>query len=290
MNFKTLINNTIKNYTYEKEYIDLIIKNIRTEIKNYILTNNIKSLVVGVSGGLDSAVISALCQEKYTGVPLITVSIPMNSTEEHNERAKWVGETFGTTFMEFKEFESKKTYNKIQKLLNETDKISIFDEKNDKLLLGNIKARLRMITLYDLARKNNGIVLSTDNYSEYFMGFWTICGDVGDYAPIQQIYKGLELPQIAYALNIREDIIIQKPSDGLKVTKENTDEKQLGANYIEVDTIMIAYLEDKDFYKKIKLSKKESEKIESVIKRYETSHFKRNGTIILNRDDILNPF
>jgi len=112
----------------------------------------------------------------------------------------------------------------------------------DNVLQGNIKARLRMVTLYDLARRTNGLVLSTGQRSEdEYMKFFTIAGDIGDMAPIFSVGKGFELPAIAYSLGIREDIITQAPSDGLQVTEANTDEEQLGANYKEVDTIISIY-------------------------------------------------
>jgi len=130
------------------------------------------------------------------------------------------------------------------------------------------------------------------------MGFWTICGDVGDFGPIQNVGKGFELPAIASALGIREDIISQPPSDGLMVTEENTDEAQLGANYKEVDTIMGIYLGTMSIPDEMKASFKASlfgmiatdldgaQKVANVISRYESLGYKRNGTTNLTRAQI----
>jgi len=299
----------IKTPTSQKA--NMVVGNIRAQIKNYVQRNNLKSLVVGVSGGLDSAVVAALCQEEFTGVPLIGLSIPMSSTNAHKEQAEWVGNTFCTAFEEFNYWDETFQYNEeegtdmmseVFNTVSATDKVAEkagfkTEDFPKNVLQGNIKARLRMITLYDLARKTNGMVLSTDNLSEFQMGFWTICGDVGDFGPIQNVGKGFELPAIARALGIRADIITQSPSDGLMVTEENTDEAQLGANYEEVDTIMSIYLgninKPKEIIDKLKSNlfniindKKSAKKISNVITRYENSHFKRNGTINLTREQI----
>ena len=270
-----------------------VVENIRSLVKEYVKTNNLKSLVLGISGGLDSAVVAALCQEKYTGVPLIGISIPMSSTNAHKEQARWVGETFCTSFEEFTGWDN----NGLFDILEQTDSIAAkagYDVTQfpKAILQGNLKARLRMATLYDMARKTNGLVLSTDNMSEFQMGFWTICGDVGDYGPIQNVGKGFELPVIARALGVREDIITQPPSDGLMVTQDNTDEAQLGASYKEVDVIMNVYLNKLNGNYKSKLFKlvgedaETAKKVSNVVTRYENSAFKRNGTINLSREQI----
>jgi nicotinamide-nucleotide amidase len=122
-------------------------------------------------------------------------------------------------------------------------------------------------------------------------GFWTLHGDVGDLGPIQYLYKGLELPQIAEELKIREDIITQKPSDGLGVTEENTDEAQLGMTYVEFDTIYSIISGECDAYKKIldKFEKFEDTKIVNmVIDKVSSTNFKRENPINLGLDVIGN--
>lgn len=298
---KEILNNVINENQITPEQANTVIQNIRDNIRTYVKTNNLKSLVLGVSGGLDSACIAALCQEKYTGVQLIGVSIPLNSTNAHKEQAEWVGKNLCTKFREFdgweqpyftretienNVYESIPIYEKIFQILEETDEITL--DKNcentfpKNILKGNLKARLRMMTLYDLARKNNGLVLSTDNYSEFLLGFWTIYGDQGDFGPIQNIWKGLELPTIARALEIREDIITQKPSDGLMVTEDNTDEAQLGASYPYVDAIMKTYFAANENWDLIK----DDEVVINIVKRYETTHYKRSGCVNLTREEI----
>lgn len=310
-NFKELVAKVSKINTPSDVVANATIKRIRNEIKKYVEDNKLQSLVVGVSGGLDSACVAALCQKEYTGVPLIGVSIPMSSTNAHKEQAQWVGETYCDAFEEFNgwdeywELDGAYTEgqggqtNMVTEIFNTIEMTDRIAEKAGfkvesfpkNVLQGNMKARLRMITLYDLARKTNGLVLSTDNLSEFQMGFWTICGDVGDFGPIQNVGKGFELPKIAEMLGIREDIITQPPSDGLMVTEDNTDEAQLGASYKEVDTIMSIYLGDDaelkmDMFDLIRKDPEAAEKVSKVVTRYTALEYKRNGTVNLTREQI----
>lgn len=282
-----------KDFKLNEEKCEIIVNNCINKIKEKIKKDNLKSLVVGISGGLDSAVIASICQQKNTGIPLIGISIPISSSKDHREKAKWVGNNFCSSFDEFLGFdnfnekESKNLFDSIFKSIEDTNKIAEkvgFKVENfpKNILSGNIKARLRMIVLYDMARKTNGLVMSTDNYSEYLMGFWTINGDVGDFGLIQNIYKGLELPYIAKYLGIREDIIEQKPSDGLMITDNDTDEAQLGANYEDIDCIMIIKEKYPELYGKIE----NDEIVKKIIKRYYDTSFKRIGYTSLKRKEI----
>ena len=297
----------------------MVADNMVAQLTNYVKRNNLKSLELGVSGGLDSAVVAAIASKvcKALDIPLIGISIPMSSSTAHKEQAQWVGDTFCTVFQEFKGWDEEwnldgeagacgATANMLSEVLStikQTDALAKEagfepDTFPDKVLDGNIKARLRMITLYDLARKTNGMVLSTDNLSEFQMGFWTICGDVGDFGPIQNVGKGFELPTIAKALGVREDIISQPPSDGLMVTEDDTDEAQLGANYKEVDTIMGIYLGTMNapeetrvwfrskMFQMIATDANGAQKVSNVISRYEALAYKRNGTTNLTRSQI----
>jgi len=297
----------------------MVVDNIRAQVKNYVARNGLKSLVVGISGGLDSSVIAALCQEKYTGVPLIGISIPMSSSTAHKEQAQWVGENYCNAFQEFTGWDEEwqetgeggacgATTNMLSEVLatvKQTDSLAKqagfeVDVVTENVLQGNIKARLRMITLMDVARKTSGMVLGTGQLSEdEYMKFFTLGGDDRtDFDCIHNIGKGFEVPALARTLGIRDDIISQPPSDGLSVTDENTDEAQLGANYQEIDTIMSIYLgnlpvpnEIKDMLKVqlfnlVETDLEGAKKVAKVISRYETFKFKFNGTVYLTREQI----
>lgn len=290
----------------KQERADVIAK-IRSYVRNYVSDNNIKSLVVGISGGLDSSVIAALLTQEHTGVPLIGMSIPMSSTNAHKEQADYIGKTYCTAFEEFNEFDERvydrqtvgytAFHESFFNILERSDKLAQkagFDVKQfpKNILQGNVKARIRMITLFDIARKTNGLVLSTDQLSEELAGFWTLHGDVGDFSPIQKIWKGLELWQIAEELGIREDIITQPPSDGLGVTEDNTDEAQLGMNYLTFDSILTCYLADELTNNKVSEKSKElysniDESVKNIaIDRMKSTQFKRENPVVIQRNEI----
>ena len=178
---------------------EIAIKNIRRELKDYLLKNDIKSLVIGISGGMDSCLCAALakpvCDE--LSIPLIGRSLPISTnTSDEIERAKFIGNCFCTYF---REVNLEEHFNSLSKINtdpslsdNDMKDMIVLDRDSDKaykIRNGNIKARLRMIYLYNLASLNKGLVLSTDNYTEYMLGFWTRHGDEGDFGMIQELWK-----------------------------------------------------------------------------------------------------
>jgi NAD+ synthetase len=141
---------------------------------NYIIDNHLNSLVLGISGGIDSTVVACLASIacKTAKIPLIGRSLPAhsNNPDEINS-ATLVGQAFCD---DFKEVAIERMYAKV------ADEMELNEGKMTPLQLGNVKARLRMIYLYNLASIHRGCVLDTDNKSEHELGFWTIHGDVGD--------------------------------------------------------------------------------------------------------------
>lgn len=144
---------------------------------------NIKSLVLGLSGGLDSTVCAAILREvsKQYDVKLIGISLPC-STNSRIERS--TAATCGDCFCdEYKEVNLQDLY-----LLTKA-KCDTEIGESTRISQGNLKARLRMIMLYNTASINNGIVIDTDNLTEHYLGFFTIHGDVGDFKPIGKLWK-----------------------------------------------------------------------------------------------------
>ena len=144
---------------------------------------NIKSLVLGLSGGLDSTVCAAILREvsKQYDVKLIGISLPC-STNSRIERS--TAATCGDCFCdEYKEVNLQDLY-----LLTKA-KCDTETGESTRISQGNLKARLRMIMLYNTASINNGIVIDTDNLTEHYLGFFTIHGDVGDFKPIGKLWK-----------------------------------------------------------------------------------------------------
>jgi NAD+ synthetase len=143
-------------------------------LTSYIENNKLQSLILGISGGIDSTVVAALASEacKKTGAKLIGRSLPAHSNNpEEINTATLVGQAFCD---DFKEVAIERIYAKV------ADGFELNEGKMSTLQLGNIKARLRMMYLYNLASIHRGCVLDTDNRTEHELGFWTIHGDVGD--------------------------------------------------------------------------------------------------------------
>lgn len=254
----------------------------------YVTSNNLKAMVLGISGGIDSTVVAAICHEvsKKTGIPLIGRSLPIKNKEDEFSVSELVGEAFCD---EFKVFNLSNSY-----------KASLFDLCADAGLIkdrkgydwywisdleeltgrtpianGNLQARCRMKHLYDIASIHKGLVMSTDNQTEYQLGFWTIHGDVGDFDPIQDLWKtevyGLanylrdrykskalealhndyketcdKYRAMSYAVYSSCKLI---PTDGLGIS--NSDLEQIGAkSYDEVDDILSRYIPFKEYRQK----------------------------------------
>jgi len=199
-------------------------------IKDYADENKIQSLVVGVSGGIDSAVVSTLCAE--TGLPVFPLGMPIHQDSDQESLSDlhlaWLEKKYKN--VKTLKFNLTKVFEKFKEALQ--------DYSNDNLSLANSRSRLRMTTLYQIAGKYNGMVVGTGNKVEdYGVGFYTKYGDGGvDIAPIADIYK-TEVWELGRHLGVNEKIIEASPTDGLWDDKR-TDEDQLGASYAQLEEAM----------------------------------------------------
>jgi NAD+ synthase len=205
-------------------------------IKDYAITNNIKSLVVGVSGGIDSAVVSTLCAE--TGLPTYVLSMPLLSSAKNDILSDSYVKTLEANYSNVTRVrvELSGVYDKFIHSLNWWTDSSEYT--SNELTNANTKSRLRMVTLYQVAGSVNGIVVGTGNKVEdYGVGFYTKYGDGGvDIAPIADLYK-TEVWMLGEYLNVDERIISAPPTDGLW-DDGRTDEDQIGASYAELEQAM----------------------------------------------------
>ena len=206
--------------------------NIITEwINNYCDSASYKpkSLVVGISGGIDSSVVSALCAN--TGRRTIVLTMPIKQIKSQHDlslsHAKWLKEKYSN--VEHHLIEMDKIFNSFSNVLNK------FDNEHG---YANSRARLRMATLYQVAAANSGIVVGTGNKVEDFgVGFYTKYGDGGvDISPIADCNK-TEVWELGRELKILDDIINAAPTDGLW-DDGRTDEGQLGLSYKEIEEAM----------------------------------------------------
>lgn len=244
----------------------------------YITKNNLKAMVLGISGGIDSTVVATICHEvnKKTGVPLIGRSLPIKNKSDEFATSVHVGEAFCNEFSVYR--------------LERSYRAALFDACADAgdvnmansyyldeleempsrtpIANGNLQARCRMSHLYDIASRHKGLVMSTDNQSEYQLGFWTRHGDEGDFDPIQDLWKTEVYELAKWISNHYKNIehhhtimtgagsksdaielsIALTPTDGLGIS--NSDLEQIGAkDYDTVDDILSRLVPFENFRK-----------------------------------------
>jgi NAD+ synthetase len=264
----------------------LAVSNIRKHLQDYCYEHNIKSLVIGVSGGVDSALCCALaaplCRDE--DIVLYGRSLPIISNKpDEIQRAEQVGKHFCNNF---KEVNLSQLFYEVylNTVANENFEPEEKEPLSCKIRKGNIKARLRMIYLYNLASAHNGMVLSTDNYTEYLLGFSTLHGDTGDFGMIQYLWKEDVYKMIDYISGTDEltenariallNCMTAVPTDGLGIT--NSDLDQLEAkSYIEVDNILREYLTEGNHAE------------HPIVKRYIKTKFKRKNPYNIPIDEII---
>ena len=216
--------NRIKDYDQLKFDID-------RWLKDYYYMYAIKAFVVGVSGGIDSAVVSTLCAE--TGLPTYVLTMPLHSKEGNTKLSDAHAKVLMKKYSNVRvvNIDLSNTY---ESLLFDIDQ----DFVNNKLANANTKSRLRMVTLYQVAGSVGGIVVGTGNKVEdYGVGFYTKYGDGGvDIAPIADLYKS-EVWELGEYLDVDQRIVDAKPTDGLWDDGRN-DEDQIGATYVELEEAM----------------------------------------------------
>jgi len=222
-----------------------VIKYIKEWILQYNKESKTKGFVIGISGGIDSALTSTLIAE--TRLPLMCIEMPIHQNKKETLRGQkhiaWLKEKYNNvSSIEFN------LTNVFDNFKNQTN-----HNNDNSLALANTRSRLRMTSLYYFAQINNYLVAGTGNKVEDFgIGFFTKYGDGGvDLSPIADLLK-TEVFILSKELNIINDILIAPPTDGLW-EEEKTDEDQIGATYEELEWAM--NLDDLNN----KLSKREQE-------------------------------
>ena len=210
---------------------DKKIEYISNWIKEYASSLNFQpaTLVIGVSGGVDSAVTSTLCAR--TGFKTIAISIPIKqNSSQHDLSLKhldWLNTNFDN--LDTVTIELDKVFNSFENTMKDF---------NNSLAFANSRSRLRMVTLYQIAQANKGIVVGTGNKVEDFgVGFYTKYGDGGvDISPIADCTK-TDVWNIGKSVGIINEILEAAPTDGLWDDSRN-DESQLGLTYEQIEEAM----------------------------------------------------
>ena len=204
-------------------------------LKTYLTDNEMKCFVVGVSGGVDSAVTSTLCAR--TGIDTYVLNIPISSSEKNtslsNAHCEWLLSKYPN--VNFLNLDATSAFNSFEDIFRCLGRTS-------DLANANSKSRMRMMVLYYIASLNQGIVVGTGNKVEDFgVGFYTKYGDGGvDISPIAGLMK-TQVRELAESMGVNSDIITAPPTDGLW-EDSRTDEEQIGASYEELEWAM-SYIE-----------------------------------------------
>lgn len=197
---------------------ETIVKFIQDTLKK----NGFKNIVIGLSGGVDSTTVFYLLKQAVPKRNIISINLDYYNNI-HNLQ--------GSDGLQINPI-----VDKIQSVLK-------IDKIQDKDRFGNIMARVRMIILFDLAKKYNGLVCGTENKSEHYLGYFTRFGDAAsDIEPIQHLYK-TQVYELANYLKVPKKIVNQKPTANL--WPEQTDENQFGFTYKEADIVLYLHFKKK---------------------------------------------
>lgn len=211
-----------------------VIDHIVNWLKDYATKANSKGFVVGVSGGIDSAVVSTLAAK--TGLQTLVLEMPIRQKADQVDRAQDHIDFLKANFHNVEGFrvDLTPTFESFEK----TTEGYKDDSPSKNLAEANTRSRMRMVTLYYYGQINGLLVTGTGNKVEDFgVGFFTKYGDGGvDISPIADLYK-TQVYDIAKELGILESIQVAKPTDGLWEV-ERTDEDQIGATYPELEWAM----------------------------------------------------
>ena len=244
------------------------IKNIKQNLisflKEEVLKTGLKKITLGLSGGLDSAVVAVLCKEVFDD-NLNCVLMPSQFSSKAS---------IDDAIELCKKFDIKYEIVSIEPMLSAYLK----NMQESSLRIGNFSARLRMSVLYDISARENSLVVGTSNKSELLLGYGTIFGDLAcALNPIGDIYKS-DLFEFAKFLNITKNIIEKKPSADF--FEGQSDESDLGYSYAKIDSLLKKMIDENRRNDELLDFGFEDKFIENIKKRVKINEFKRRLPII----------
>ena len=230
-------------------------------IKDSIYKNNFKNGIIGVSGGIDSAVTLALMQRALGSEHTFALLMPYKlSSKDSLEDGKKICAQLNVAY----------------EIIDISPSVDAYFERwpsGDKVLLGNKCARERMSVLYDFSARKKALVVGTSNKSELLIGYSTLYGDsAAAFLPLGDLYK-TQVFQLAAALDIPETIIKKKPSADLWANQ--TDEGEIGITYKELDEILFLMIDCRMKEEEVEKAGYAVEKIRKIKRMVMNSHYKR---------------
>jgi len=256
-----VMNDDLLNEIQDQDY-DLLTKKLEEFLKNQVSKNNADGLILGLSGGIDSAVIAYLCNRvmKEKTMALLMPDSVISPKDETEEALRIVDELG----LENKLID-------INPIVSQYSKYLVPHER----ALGNLRARLRTNLLYYYANVHNYLVIGSSDKSEYLIGYFTKFGDgSADIVPIISLYK-LQVRKLAEFLGIPQSVIARKSSPNL--WKSHFAEDEIGLTYEEIDSILYCIFDKKlSLEQTVELTKIEKNSVDKIYQLYQTSQHKRS--------------
>lgn len=245
-------------------------QNVKTQLidflKDEVNKSGLEKVTVGLSGGLDSAVVAILCKEAF-GDKVNCVLMPSQfSSQSSSEHAIEICEKFDI------KYEIISIAPMVESFINNMD--------GDKLRIGNFSARMRMSVLYDVSSREKSLVVGTSNKSELLLGYGTIFGDIAcAINPIGQMYKSDEF-EFAKSLGVVDSILTKAPSADL--WEGQSDEDELGYTYKQLDEVLKLFVDEKKTKKELISLGFEKKLIDMIDYKIKSNAFKGKLPIIAN--------
>ncbi|MHA1379359.1 MAG: NAD+ synthase [Candidatus Helarchaeota archaeon] len=241
---------------------EIILKKITSYINDYVAGAGAEGVVIGISGGVDSALTTRLCVDALGKDAVLGFILPERNSNPNDKKDAL--DLINQLGIEYEEID-------ITPMIKGFDNMCKHFSVENKIAAGNLRPRIRMQVLYYHANLMNRLVVGTGNKTEIFVGYFTKYGDGGvDFEPIGDLYKA-QVWELARYLKLPKKIIEKAPSAGLWTGQ--TDEGELGMQYLTIDLILYGYLElkmnQKDIAKELNLRLDEVQRILELVKKNE---------------------